>query len=1066
MPAAAPSGQVTLVFTDLQGSTELWEKLGARFQPVLERHHAILRERLAAREGFEVKTEGDAFMIAFARASDAIRFTLETQEALSGHAWPAETGELRVRMGVHTGEPLCITDSATGRPDYYGPAVNRAARIAAAAHGGQVLVSGVTLELAAEARDTALATDLGEHRLKGLERPERIWQVAPRALAGRTFPPLKTLSALPTNLPVPATSFIGRDRELRELTDLFEIPATRLVTLTGPGGTGKTRLALRFGADVLDHVEGGVWFADLSEERSGSGVAEAVARALGVPISEGEAPAERVAAALALRRPLLLVLDNFEQVVEAAAATVGVWRRRAPEARFLVTSRSLLGIAGEREFEVPPLGVPSAAHDSGVTARVEAYDGVRLFLERAREADARFRVESATLPAVAELCLKLDGIPLAIELAAARMKVLKPAEMLARLDQRFQVLRSTRRDLPPRQQTLLGAIDWSYELLAPWERVALQQICVFHGGFFLDDAEAVLQLPPEAPDVITAVQMLREKSLLRSWQTTFGPRLGLYLSIQEYGRQKWRESTTAEEREAMNVRHAAQSLKRPEAAQRERLEFSGRDAALLELDVQNIRAAHQWAVETRQGTWACRAAVAVAPLLHFRGAHKDLAGLLEAALSIGGPAEAVRVEAAMFLTQEYSWTGDSKSALAAAGMAEGWAAEIGDRVQRARLLLNRHSLGGGPAEESGALAELRAAERVLEEAGWLSDALRVEVAISRLIRRRDAREALAVLNQAEALALRCKERFAILPLISERVLVFDLLGDVGAGLKDLDRIEPLIREREDLPGLANWLRARGRLLGFEGRHEEAMAMLTEAEQILRKTGSRPALAMCLGAQAGELLRSSATWDESGQKIDEAERLAREIQAVSYVSTILNLKALRQIRLGKFVEAEKFLLEAISLAISVEGPGGIGCAQANSFLADLRIAQARWAEALGPISEAVDRYEAAGQRRLVAPSRIARGLVLLELGRAGEAVTEAERGIVGLREMGIEDSEVGIRGRIYLGRARAASGDLAGARELLVRTRKEVDGIGMQKAEWGEALRPLLAKLESAVGGSA
>lgn len=1062
MPPSAPLGNVTLVFTDLEGSTELWEKLGAGFQPVLARHHAILRERLAARDGFEVKTEGDAFMVAFARASDAVRFALEAQEALSGHAWPAETGELRVRIGVHSGEPLCITDSATQRPDYYGPAVNRAARIAAAAHGGQILVSAVTWELAAEARDAAAATDLGEHRLKGIERPERIWQVLPRSLAARAFPPLKTVSARPTNLPLPTTSFIGRERELRDLSALLDNPATRLVTLTGPGGTGKTRLALRLGTEFLDRFEGGVWFADLSEERDGPGVALSAARALGVPLAEQEDPAERVASALGFRKPLLLVLDNFEQVVEAAAATVGRWLRAAPKARFLVTSRALLGIAGEREFEVPPLGLPSPAHDGEMTARIEAYDGVRLFLERAREADARFRVESSTLPAVAELCARLDGIPLAIELAAARMKVLKPAEMLARLDQRFQVLRSTRRDLPPRQQTLLAAIDWSYEILAPWERVAFQQLCAFHGGFFLEDAESVLRLPAEAPDAITAVQTLREKSLLRAWTTPFGTRFGLYLSLQDYGRQKWRESSTAEERDSLSRRHAAQCVALQESALREKREFTAGEAERLEFDRENIRAVHQWAMENREATWACRAAVALAPLLHTRGAHGEIVRMMEAALSLGGRAEVVGVEAAMFLAQEYSWMGDSKRGLAAIEPARRWAAEIGDPVQEARLLLNRHSLGGGPSEEGAALAELREAGRVLESAGSIGDAVRVEVAISRLVRRRDAREALAVLNHAEALASRSTDRFAILPLINERVVVLDLLGDVRGGLADLDRIEPLIRERRDLPGLATWLRARGRLLGFEGRHEEAMAMLTEAEKILRETGSRPSLAMCLGAQAGTLLRSSASYDAAESKIAEAEKLTREIRAEAYLSTILNLKALRLIRIGQHEEAERVLIEAIGCATRSEGPAGVGAAQANSYLADMRIAQARWPEALGPINEAVARHESAGLRRLLAPALIAQGLVLLELGRAAEAVKAEERALSALREMGSEQSEIGIRARIYLGRARAAIGEVAAARELFTRARKEVEVVAEQMPEWGEALRPLLKKLKEAL----
>ncbi|CAG0927438.1 partial Putative HTH-type transcriptional regulator, partial [Planctomycetaceae bacterium] len=431
----APTGTVTLVFTDIQDSTPLWERHGPRFEDCLKLHNEIMRSQIGAHGGYEVKTEGDAFMVAFARATDAARFAFAAQLALHAAPWPPEVGEVFVRMGLHTGEPIATPDT-NGRMDYFGPAVNRAARVAGAGHGGQILLSEAAHSAAAEALADAFVRDLGEHRLKGLERSERIFQALPRALDQRKFVALQTLSALPTNLPPQTTSFVGRDKEIRDLVSMLRprdakpapgmqsartklyssgrfqqtktvLEPAWLITLTGPGGTGKTRLALRVGNELLDAFEGGVWLADLTTARTISDVCIAVAAALGVPITGKEAPETVVANVLQYRKPLLLILDNFEQVVKHGNATIGLWHQAAPNVRFITTSRSILGIAGEREYEVQPLPTPAKKGTRRNTAHISSFDGITLFVQRATEADSRFALSDENAEAVAEICAEL-----------------------------------------------------------------------------------------------------------------------------------------------------------------------------------------------------------------------------------------------------------------------------------------------------------------------------------------------------------------------------------------------------------------------------------------------------------------------------------------------------------------------------------------------------------------------------------------------------------------------------------------------------------------------------------
>src|SRR5919106_793844 len=443
-----PTGTVTFLFTDIEGSTRLLDALGDRYPAVLETHQAILREAFAARGGIDVSTEGDSFFVVFRSAPQAVAAAVEAQRAIAAHRWP-EDATVRVRMGMHTGE------GTLGGDNYVGVDLHRAARIAAAGHGGQIVVSEATRALVELAAPEGVAfRDLGEHRLKDLSHPERLHQVLADGLPAE-FPALRSMDARPNNLPVQLTSFVGRRRELEGVKKA--IRAGRLLTLTGPGGTGKTRLALQAARQLLPEFEHGVFFVALAPITERGLVLPAVAKALGLPEATRESTGEALGEHLRDKRPLP-VTDKFEQILDAAP-DVGMLLSSTQGLNLLATSREPLGLSGEREYPVPPLDLPDPAHLPAIEG-LSQYEAVSLFVERAMAVQPGFQVTNENAPAVAEICARLDGLPLAIELAAARVKILAPQALLARLDRALPLLSGGSRELPQRQRTLRDAIAW------------------------------------------------------------------------------------------------------------------------------------------------------------------------------------------------------------------------------------------------------------------------------------------------------------------------------------------------------------------------------------------------------------------------------------------------------------------------------------------------------------------------------------------------------------------------------------------------------------------------------
>ncbi|HZY96920.1 MAG TPA: tetratricopeptide repeat protein [Candidatus Cybelea sp.] len=581
------TGTVTFLFTDIEGSTQRWERDRGAMGAALRRHDALLSEAVTAHGGEVFKTVGDAFCAVFPSASAALAASLDAQRGLLGEDFLAVGGAF-VRMALHTG----TAEEREG--DYFGPTVNRVARLLAIAHGGQVVISSATAELLlGELPSESSLRDLGPHRLKDLTRPEHVYQLVARGLP-ESFPTLRSLDSQPNNLPLQLTSFVGRDDDVREIKVL--LCSDRLVTLVGAGGAGKTRCAIQVGAELLDAFADGVWlveFAPISDPRL---VAGAVAQVLSVSEPPNRPLLDTLLAHLK-HRSALLILDNCEHVIDEARRVVAAILRACPGVRILATSRESLNVAGERVVRLPSLAVPPPREVA--TARAaRSYGAVALFADRATASDARFRLTDQNAAFVTEISRRLDGIPLAIELAAARIKVLSPQQLAQRLDERFRVLTGGDRSALPRHQTMRALIDWSYDLLSEEERALFRTLSIFAGGFTLESASAVCG--NETLDEFAVLELLTslvDKSLVQSEPGEYQTRYRLLESTRQYAREKLNESG---EYAAVARAHAAAFL---ESAQRLEAAYDttpdDRWFEQVEPEVENWRAALEWALTAR-----------------------------------------------------------------------------------------------------------------------------------------------------------------------------------------------------------------------------------------------------------------------------------------------------------------------------------------------------------------------------------------------------------------------------------------------------------------------------------
>lgn len=796
-----PTGTVTLLFTDIEGSTRLLHALGAAaYAQALADHRRVMRAAFTSHGGVEVDTQGDAFFVAFPSAEGAVRAAAEALDGLAA-------GLIRVRMGIHTGTPYL------GEEGYVGTDVHRAARIAACGHGQQVLISSATTAVIG----TAGVRDLGLHRLKDLSAPERIYQ-----LGDADFPPLKTLYQ--TNLPIPATPFLGRESELAQLRDLMAQEEVRVLTLTGPGGTGKTRLALQLAGALSEAYVHGVWWVPLAPLRDPQLVMETVAHALGAKTGLAEHIADR---------SMLILLDNFEQVVEAAA-DVSVLLASCPSLDLLVTSREPLRITGEQQYPVSPL-----AHD----------EGVALFVSRARAIDPAFQADAA----VAEICRRLDDLPLALELAAARSKTLSSAQLLARLDRRLPFLTGGARDLPERQRTLRAAIEWSHELLLPDEQVLFARLAVFSGGCTLDSAEGVIDADLE---LLTS---LVDKSLVRYRDGRFT----MLETIREYATERL---ATFDGVRALRRRHAEHFVALAEEAnQRLWLGSPGEGHDRLDAEVDNLRSALDWLEAAGEAHLAMQFVGSLWRFWNMRGHLVEGRGRLARVLAADERPTAARAQALIGASSMAARSGDPGRARAWAEEALALARALGDPRGAALAQCYIATVAAQVRDWAGARQIIEEGARTLLELGegndgshaiwilaWmcreLGDSTRARALTEENLRRSRA----AGYPRIEALSIGA---LAMMAVDEGR------LAEAFAGLTEAHRIaRSLGYHLEVAMGLCRFARA----LAKGGRWRAAAQLLSRGDALREQTGESP------GSWAVLEVQFDVTLEDIRAHLDEAE----------------------------------------------------------------------------------------------------------------------------------------------------------------------------------------------------
>jgi predicted ATPase/class 3 adenylate cyclase len=823
--AELPTGTVTFLFTDIEGSTRLLTKLGDEYADVLARHSLILREAIEEGGGVEVSTEGDSFFVVFPDASGAVRAAVAAQRKLSAQEWPAGL-EVRVRIGVHTGQGML------GGENYVGIDVNRASRIANAACGGQVIVSEATHGLVEHSlpEGTSLR-DLGEHRLKDMIHPERLHDLVVEGTVS-DFPPPRTLDSRPNNLPVQLTSFVGREQERAEIREL--LGRTRMLTLTGTGGSGKTRLAIQVAHDTFTEYRDGAFFVDLSSVTDPALVPSAIAEALRVQEVPGQPILDAVIEHLR-DRELLLVLDNFEQVVDAATS-VEKLLTDAAKIKVLVTSRFVLSVAGEQEYEVPPMEPPDLDELPDL-ATLRRIDAVRLFTDRATAASPRFKVTEENAGAIAAITSRLDGLPLAVELAATRTKLLTPEQILPRLEQSLSLLTSGARSLPERQRTLRGAIAWSHDLLEEPERRLLARLSVFAGGWTLEAAEALCDAKTIGMDIIEGLASLVDKSLVR--RTDPGPdeaRFSMLETIREFAHE---QLTGSGELGSAREQHAHHYLRfASEAEPHLTADDQGEWLDRCELEHPNIRAALAWAVETGKAEAAQAAAGALWRFWQQRGHLAEARKWFDRVLAMPSGRDAARAKALTGSGGVAWWQMDRSTARRCYEEALEIERELGDPGMTGEALYNVAFAVAADEDIEGAAKLFEESIEMFRKAG--DDAGVAKALVTLVIREAEA-------GQWDVVIARLEEGITLLRGLGERYQMANSLVWLATAYFRAERKEDAHRaglealeifgEVDNTTGIALALLTLAFLALWEERYEDAIKLSAGSERLDESVGA-------------------------------------------------------------------------------------------------------------------------------------------------------------------------------------------------------------------------------------
>jgi predicted ATPase/class 3 adenylate cyclase len=867
-----PTGTITFLLTDIEGSTALWERLPHDMGAVIARHDALLTGAIERHGGRVVRSrgEGDSFFAVFPRATDAVAAACALQLALAAERWPLPA-PLRVRAGLNTGE------AELREGDYYGSAINRCARLRALAYGGQTLLSQATCQLVGDTLPAGMSLrDLGTHRLKDLQRPEQVYQLLHPDLPP-DFPPLKSLDALPNNLPLQLTHFIGREKEIAEVKRL--LAETPLLTLSGAGGAGKTRLALQVAAELLEEYPDGVWLVELAPiaPTEPARVGQEVARVLGVREQPGRTLTELLVEHLRSRQ-LLLLLDNCEHLVAACADLVNTVLRSCPNVRVLATSRELLGLMGESAWRVPPLSLPDRRSRPD-PEQLAQFESVKLFIDRALASHPRFTLTRQNGPAVAQLCHQLDGIPLALELAAARVKLLTVEQIVARLDDRFRLLTGGSRAALPRQQTLRALIDWSYDLLSEAERALLRRLSVFAGGWSLETAEAICDGDGiEDWEVLDLLTQLVDKSLVVMDEEGGDARYRLLETIRQYSAENLQRSGEAG---VVRQRHRDWYLELAERAETalygpEQPEWLDR----LEQEHDNLRVALAGSLTGDAAAAGLRLGGAMWEFWSVRGylteGRERLAALLalpEASEHAAARAKALKGAAALAQDQ-----GDYEVARQLYEESLAIRRELGDTLEIANLLNNL----GYVVQQQGCYA---AAGSLLQQSlaiyRDLGDEAGVAMALQNLgivaQQQGDCEEARRFYQDSLAIQRARHDSWNIATLLNNVGNVAIDQGDYEAAQAHLSESLKLYQELRCKSNVARSLGNLAIVAQRQGNWEQAISLHVESLQLFRELGSKGEIATCLEV-LGEMAVAQERFERAARLFGTAEALREAIGA--------------------------------------------------------------------------------------------------------------------------------------------------------------------------------------------
>jgi predicted ATPase/serine/threonine protein kinase len=873
-----PAGTVTLLFTDIERSTQLLQQLGERYASVLSECRHLLRASFHKHHGHEVDTQGDAFFVAFVRATDAVSAAVDMQRALAGHAWTNGV-TVRVRIGLHTGEPQLCAEG------YVGLDVHRAARIMSAGHGGQVLLSQTTRDLVEHDLPGGVSLqDLGAHHLKDLQHPSHLFQLVIVGLPA-DFPPPKTLDSHPNNLPIQPTSLIGREKEVATVQHLLRREDVRLLTLTGPGGTGKTRLGLQVAAEASERFVDGVFFVNLAPISDPALVVPTIAQTLDLKETGGQPLLDLLKTSLR-EKQLLLLLDNFEQVVSAASQVADLLAA-CPKLKIVVTSRMVLHVRAEHEFAVPPLALPDPTRLPDLVA-LSQYDAVALFIQRAQAVKSDFQVTNANAPAVAKICVRLDGLPLAIELAAARAKFFAPQALLTRLEQGLTVLVGGARDLPARQQTLRGTIAWSYDLLSAEEQQLFRRLSVFVDGCMWEAAEVVCRAAGElAADVLDGLLSLVDKSLLRQQESAEGePRFSMLQLLREFGLEAL---ASTGETELTRQAHAAYYLALAEEAKPE-LERSQQAVWFdrLEAEHDNLRAALLWSLEHEKAETGLRLAGALRWFWMRRGYLSEGRRWLTSILELAEGVEPTHLRAkALAGASGLAWLQGDYPAARALGE---------ESVTLCRALENKRELAFSLmwlSFATGSQGDQKTASVLAEESVTLSRQVEgrwgvalalfcLAIATSSL---HDYSLARSFYEESLALFRALGDKWGVAMALYGLGVAAFAQGDYAVAHPLLEEGAILLRAQRDKQDLAFLLYYLGRVTRHEGDYQQAVALFEESLALYEELGHKPGIAR-LRCILGKMACDKGDYGQAGAQLKESLTLMRESKSRRGIASVL------------------------------------------------------------------------------------------------------------------------------------------------------------------------------------